>query len=145
MPFAKKYNMNQVKKLDYSDWFGAAVSGLCAIHCTLTPLFFAAKPIWKSTMGEHSHFVWGMLDYVFLTLSLLAVWYSARHTTHTTLKWVLWASWGIFAVGLLSEPFDYPFGKWLMYAGSIILIIAHVKNYRHCQQCRVSVLENTER
>lgn len=129
--------MSQIKKLDYSDWLGAAASGLCAIHCTLTPLFFAAKPVWESTAVEYGHGVWGMLDYVFLILSFLAVRYSALHTTHITLKWVLWLAWGVFALGLLSESFA--FGKWLMYAGSITLVIAHIKNYRHCQQCKVDM------
>ena len=133
--------MNQTEKLDYSDWLGAAASGLCAIHCTLTPIFFAAKPVLDSTVGEHAHGHgwWGALDYIFLVLSLLAVWYSARHTTHTTLKWGLWAAWGLFAFGLLSEPFGVPFGHWFMYVGSISLVIAHIKNYRHCQQCKVEL------
>ena len=131
--------MNQLKKLDYSDWLGAATSGLCAIHCMLTPLFFAAKPVLESTGVEHAHGLWGMLDFVFLILSLLAVWFSARHTTHSTLKWVLWFAWGVFAVGLLSESFA--FGKWLMYAGSITLVIAHIKNHRHCQQCKLEMTD----
>lgn len=131
--------MNQTKKLDYSDWLGAATSGLCAIHCTLTPLFFAAKPVLESTVGEDGLGVWGMLDYVFLILSLLAVWYSTRHTTHAHLKWILWLAWAVFAIGLLAEPLELSFGKWLMYAGSITLVIAHIKNYRHCQQCKLEV------
>ncbi len=137
--FLKKYSMNQTEKMDYSDWLGAAASGLCAVHCTLTPLFFAAKPALAGTVGEHAHGdgLWGALDYIFLILSLLAVWYSARHTTHTALRWILWAAWAVFAVGLLSEPLELSFGKWFMYAGSISLVIAHLKNYRHCQQCKI--------
>jgi hypothetical protein len=131
--------MNPTNKMNYSDWLGAAASGLCAVHCTLTPLFFAAKPIIAGTVDAHNHGhgLWGALDYVFLVLSLLAVWYSARHTTHTTLKWVLWAAWAVFAFGLLAELLELAYGKWFMYAGSIILVIAHIKNYRHCQQCKI--------
>ncbi len=129
--------MNRTENMEYSDWLGVAASGLCAIHCTLTPLFFAAKPVLESTIGEHTHGFWAALDYVFLGLSLLAVWYSARHTTHTVLRWVLWVAWGVFAVGLLSELLELSFGKWFMYAGSISLVIAHLKNYRHCQQCKI--------
>ncbi|MEO1258341.1 MAG: MerC domain-containing protein [Bacteroidota bacterium] len=128
--------MNQTKNLEYSDWLGVAASGLCAIHCALTPLLFAAKPILEGTMGEHvhGHFLWAAMDYIFLVLSFLAVWYSARHTTHATLKWVLWAAWAAFALGLLSESLELPLGSWFMYAGSITLVIAHIKNYHHCQQ-----------
>lgn len=133
--------MNQTKKIDYSDWLGAAASGLCAVHCALTPLLFAAKPALAGIVDEHAHGhgLWSSLDYIFLTLSLFAVWYSARHTTHPTLKWVLWIAWAVFAVGLLLEPFELAFGKWLMYAGSFALVIAHIKNYQHCQNCKVEM------
>ena len=114
---------------------GVAASGLCAIHCTLTPIFFAARPVLEGTMGSHTHGVsfWGALDYVFLVLSLVAVWYSARHSGHPTIKKVLWIAWLVFAVGLLSEPLDIAYGKWLMYAGSLVLVVAHLQNYRYCQ------------
>ena len=129
--------MDQIKKMNYSDWLGAAASGICAIHCTLLPLFFVVQPVLGNAAAEHPGglLILGLLDYVFLILSLLAVWYSARHTTHTTLKWILWFGWGMFAFGLLSEPFELPIGKWLMYAGSTTLVVAHLKNYRYCQKC----------
>lgn len=131
--------MNQSKRINYSDWLGMSASGLCAIHCAITPLLFAAKPALTSTLGEHAHGHgwWSFLDYLFLAVSFLAVWYSARHTTHVTLKWVLWAAWGVFAVGLLLEQFEMTFGQWLMYAGSFALVIGHMKNYQHCQNCIV--------
>ena len=137
--FQRKSCMNQTEKTDYSDWLGAAASGLCAVHCALTPVLFAAKPILTSAaVGHtHGHGLWASLDYLFLILSLLAVWYSARHTTHPTIKWVLWAAWVLFAVGLLFEPFDLSFAHWLMYAGSISLVIAHIKNYQYGQHCKV--------
>jgi len=125
-------------KTNQSDLLGAAASGLCAIHCTLTPLVFAAKPMLEGAMDEHHHHhhgggFWAMLDYIFLVLSLVAVWYSARHTSHKTIKWTLWIAWVVFAFGLLSEPLEISFGKWFMYAGSITLVIAHLQNYRYCR------------
>ena len=123
------------KKINRSDLLGAAASGLCAIHCTLTPLFFAAKPVLDGALGEHAHCtgVWAVFDYVFLVLSLAAVWYSARHTNLASIKWILWIAWVVFAVGLLAEPLNFSHGKWLMYTGSIALVITHIQNYRHCQ------------
>lgn len=138
--------MNQAEKMDYSDWLGAAASSLCVVHCMLTPLFFVAKPVFSMAMHPHAHGhgLWGYLDYVFLVLSLLAVWYSSEHTTHATLRWVLWASWVAFAIGLFFEPFDLPYGQWLMYMGSISLIIAHVKNYHHCHRAGLECRTNTK-
>ena len=146
------FNKNTVwiklKKLNYSDWLGAVASGLCAIHCTLTPMFFAARPVLESTMGKHSHGpgFWALLDYLFLILSLAAVWYSTRHTDHTGIKRVLWGAWSIFAIGLLSEAFHFPYGKWFMYVGSIALVVVHLYNHRHCKKSRTEVTaENTDR
>ena len=123
------------KKINRSDLIGAAASGLCAIHCTLTPILFAAKPVLEGTMGVHAHGggFWAVLDYTFLVLSLAAVWYSARHTNHATIKRILWIAWLVFAAGLLSEPLDLSYGKWLMYIGSVTLVITHLQNYRYCK------------
>ena len=131
--------MNQTKKARYSDWLGASASGLCIIHCMLTPLIFTAKPLYFGMIGQqvHTHGLWPALDYIFLILSLLAVWYSAQNTPHATLKWVFWTAWMVFAFGLLFEPHQFALGHWLMYIGSITLVIAHIKNYfqvqHHCE------------
>ncbi len=130
--------MNQTNKLNYSDWLGATASSLCAIHCTLTPLVLAAKPVLDSTMGHQhgGHEFWVLLDYLFLVLSLVAVWYSSKHTSHSGIKKVLWAAWVVFAMGLLSESFGFSYGKWFMYAGSITLVIAHLQNHRYCKRVK---------
>lgn len=122
---------------NYSDLLGAAASGMCVVHCAVTPLLFAAKPILKHAAGEHvqthGSTLWGAFDYIFLLLSFLAVYYSTRHTNHRSLKWVLWVSWGVFAVGILFEAFHLSYGHWLMYGGSIALVVGHWVNYWHCQ------------
>ena len=131
--------MSNSSRLHQSDLLGVLASGLCAIHCALTPVFFAVRPLLETAHDGHHHDhvgFWGALDYVFLILSLLAVWYSARHTSHASFKWILWIAWGVFAVGLLSEPLNYSHGIWLMYFGSITLVVAHIQNYRYCQRCK---------
>ena len=125
------------RNLNRSDLLGAIVSGVCAIHCTVTPLFFAAKPVLEQVVSTEAHASpwWAALDYIFLALSLAAVWYSARHTSHRVLKWVFWLAWIGFAAGLFSEHWDLAYGKWLMYAGSATLIVAHIQNIRYCKRC----------
>jgi len=135
--------MNQVhsveitKNSSYSNLLGAAASGLCAVHCAITPLVFAAKPILEHAAGEHGHAhgspLWAAFDYIFLVLSFVAVYYSVRHSNHRSLKWVLWVSWVVFAVGILFEAFHLPYGHWLMYGGSIALVVGHLVNYRYCR------------
>ncbi|MEM9001808.1 MAG: MerC domain-containing protein [Bacteroidota bacterium] len=139
------HGLRPMEKLSYSDLLGAATSGLCAFHCALTPLFFAARPVLESTVGQQSHETgfWALLDYLFLIFSLAAVWYSARHTVHKGIKWVLWAAWGSFAIGLLSEAFQFIHGKWFMYIGSITLVVAHVYNHRYCKRSKMDVAAKT--
>ncbi|MEM6771429.1 MAG: MerC domain-containing protein, partial [Bacteroidota bacterium] len=125
--------MDITQNSSYSNLLGAAASGLCAIHCAVTPLIFAAKPLLEHAHGEHGHAHgsawWGAFDYIFLALSFIAVWYSVRNTNHTVLKRVLWVSWGVFALGIMFEAFHLPYGHWLMYGGSIALIVGHLLNY----------------
>lgn len=116
---------------------GIAVSALCAIHCTLTPLLFAAKPLLESAVNEgtaHS-LLWHRLDYFFVILSLVAVWYSSRNTRYKLIAFRLWLSWGMLMVGILAEQIDFKEGKWLMYIASTALVITHLQNYRYCRQC----------
>ena len=115
------------------------MSALCAIHCTLTPIIFAAKPILESTVhhDDHGHGFWRIFDFAFLILSLIAVRYSAKHTQNATFKWVLWAAWIVFAAGILLEPLEMAFTKWLMYAGSITLVVTHLRNYQYCKTATV--------
>jgi hypothetical protein len=125
------------QKSNYSNLLGAAASGLCAVHCAVTPLLFAAKPILEHAAGDQGHAhgspLWAAFDYVFLVLSFVAVWYSVRNTNHRILKRVLWISWCVFATGILFEAFHLPYGHWLMYGGSIVLVVAHLKNFQHCR------------
>ena len=136
----KKMNTSIISKK--SDLLGIMASGLCAVHCAITPLFFAAKPLLDNAIGktahgcEHAPWGWAMLDYVFLAVSLLAVWYSARHTDSRPVRLALWSAWACFAMGLMLEAEHFAFGKWLMYAGSTALVVTHIVNFRHCRACR---------
>ena len=117
-----------------SDFFGAVISGICAVHCTLTPFLFAARPLLETTghAAAHGDYWWALLDYVFLFFSLLAVGYSVRRTDSPSIRIWLWVAWAVFALGLLLEPLELPFAKALMYVGSFTLIFAHLRNLRHC-------------
>ncbi len=138
------YRMEVSQKQKRSDILGAMASGLCVVHCSLTPLFLAMKPILESTKSGHStsFAFWSALDFVFLILSLAAVYYSARLTNHNGIRWILWVAWFVFAIGIVSELLHWPYGKWLMYAGSITLVVAHFRNFRYCQAERSFAASN---
>ncbi len=126
--------MIAINNVNKPDILGATVSGLCTIHCLLTPLIFVARPLLDDTMGHdhHGHHsgLWAYLDYLFLVLSLIAVYLSARHSSRSSFKWALWLSWAVFAGGLVGESTGINGSSYLMYAGSLSLIIVHLGNLR---------------
>jgi hypothetical protein len=135
-----KTTFSPINQSNFSDRLGVVASVLCILHCLLSPVFFVSKPLLASTFGRqaHTHEHWAYLDHIFLIVSLLAVLYSSWHTTtDARLDWFLWLSWVIFAIGLFLEPLGWFYGKLLMYAGSIFLVIAHTKNYHYCHSCTV--------
>lgn len=134
--------MDFTKKHTQSDLLGIISSGLCTIHCIITPLFFASKPMIDGLSHAHGHGLFGFLDYLFLGLSFLAVWYSSKHSTSSIIKKILWLAWCVFAFGLLSEAFHLPYSDGFIYTGSVMLIVAHIQNYRHCLKCQVDGTSN---
>lgn len=137
--------MNRLTRLNYSDVMGVTASGLCAIHCAITPFLFASKPLLEFALVDHAHNhgpgVWQYLDYFFLVVSFFAVLFSTSLTHLNKIKWMLWGGWFIFSFGLLSEALHIHGGIWMMYLGSFILVIAHLYNHRRCRNVKVSVVK----
>ena len=131
--------MLNIKKSHRSDVLGITSSGLCMIHCALTPIILTAKPVIDSAINssEQQSSLWGMFDILFLILSFIAVYYSSRHTNNKTIKSLLWLFWIVFAIGLSAEFFEISYGLWIMYIGSFALIFTHIQNLRQCQKCNV--------
>ena len=112
-----------------SDWTGILSSGLCAIHCATTPLILTAI-----SSVENGAENWAWLDFVFLSLSVLAVYHSTKHSALREIRWGLWTAWVVFAMGILLENWS----AWmtaLSYVGSMSLIVLHILNIRHFRRC----------
>lgn len=126
--------LNQKK----SDLVGIIASSLCAIHCAITPLIFVAKPFLHEAACQSSGCCsnapigWKIFDFIFLLISLFAVWYSAKNTDKKSIQWLLWISWIALMIGLLTSRY---FGHLLMYIGSFVLVLTHLINFQHCQAC----------
>jgi hypothetical protein len=90
-----------------------------------------ALPLLVGAEGGHGSPFWSGLDYVFLAISLVAVWYAGRGTRHLLYRTLLWLAWCVFAGGILAESLGFAFGHGLMYLGSVGLIVVHLLNMRH--------------
>ena len=120
-----------------SDVLGVLASGLCAVNCAATPLVFMALPTMEASCSATGCCTgyWGALDYLFLALSAVAVWFSTRKSGFRSLKRLLWAFWAVFGVGLLAGSTIGTDGKWLMYLGSAGLVFTHLYNIQYCKSC----------
>ena len=88
----KPFNINN-DRLNFtskSDVIGAFASGLCMMHCIATPFFFIASAC-SATCCNTSPIWWQRLDYIFLFVSLFAVYQGAKSSTK------LWVSCGLLA------------------------------------------------
>ena len=72
-----------------SDIIGASASAMCFIHCLVTPFLFVAYS--NTVIIENTYpWWWGILDIVFLLISLFAVYWSTYNTSKQFIKYTFW-------------------------------------------------------
>jgi len=115
------------------DTIGAIVSTLCVVHCLLTPLLFVAQ----SYTATHSHeapFWWKNLDYLFILISVIAVYESTKKSTNKLIKAGLWMSWIMLFLLILNEKLVWiELDEIITYSVALTLSILHIYNLNYCQ------------
>ncbi|PWJ42992.1 MerC domain-containing protein [Sediminitomix flava] len=116
-----------------SDVFGAWASGLCLIHCLATPLLYVAK-ICTSSCCSDTPMWWSSLDYIFLGISLVAVYWSSINSSKTWVRYALWMNWVVLSGILLNEHFHFfSLAEESIYLPTLSLILLHIYNKKYCQ------------
>lgn len=116
-----------------SDIIGAVASGLCLIHCLATPFIFVAHTC-SASCSSASPVWWSAIDYLFIGISFLAVYWSARTTSKHWVKYALWMSWVALLFVIINEK-----ANWIhLVAGTIYipalgLVVLHLYNRKYCQ------------
>ncbi|GAB7256509.1 MerC domain-containing protein [uncultured Polaribacter sp.] len=116
-----------------SDLLGTYASSLCLVHCIATPLLFIGQTkIFKYPDNFSS--LWKSLDYLFLTISFLAVYWTAKSTDLQKIKPLLWMSWlGLFTV-IINEKLELmPIPEFVIYFPTLVLVFLHLYNRKHCK------------
>ena len=115
------------------DTIGAIVSTLCVVHCLLTPLLFVAQ----SYTATHSHeapFWWKNLDYLFILISVIAVYESTKKSTNKLIKAGLWMSWIMLFLLILNEKLVWiELDEIITYCVTLTLSMLHIYNLNYCQ------------
>ena len=116
-----------------SDSIGIISSFLCLIHCISLPILISVQPVTARFVDEDLHF----LEYIFLGVSLIAVYFSTR-SSHVTqrMKWAFYIIFSLFALGIFFEE-QLAWLTYLAYIGSAGLIIMHIISLRHGIRCAV--------
>lgn len=115
-----------------SDSLGVFASGLCLIHCIATPLIFVLQPL--AVSEEAAPLWWKSLDYVFLVISFIAVYWSAKNTSKTWMRSALWISWVALTFAILNEKMElFHLGEISIYIPAVVLIGLHLYNQKYCK------------
>ena len=87
--------------LNNSDTIGIFTSLICSVHCFATPILFVAQSSFVS--ADIQPLWWESMNYLFIFLSFIAVYYSARNTSKNFMKLILWTCWLFFVIIILNE------------------------------------------
>lgn len=116
------------------DKVGIGISGVCAIHCLVLPVFIALLPLWGFAEILHD---W--LHPVFILLIAPTVYYASKRSYFDRrIVGLLTIGFLLIVIGWLLGHFWI--GLWfetiLTVIGSAVLIAGHWFNYRHHQTCK---------
>lgn len=120
--------------ISQSDNLGVAASSLCLIHCIATPFLFIAQSC-SISCCESSPIWWQWIDYGFLLISVIAVYWSAKKAKS---KWIglgLWLSWFVLSFLILNEKIAwFALAEYFIYIPAGTLIALHLYNQKQCKQ-----------
>lgn len=104
-----------------SDIIGISASFACIVHCLAAPTIISLGYVLNfSFLGQ-----WEWLDYVFVIMALVAVYFSAKNTSSALLKILFWTFVFLFSGSILLHEWNE--GMEIVTLGSsFILIILHL-------------------
>lgn len=115
------------------DQWGFFASTVCMIHCLATPVLFVAQSC-ASTCCDASPAWWGYLDFVFLLISVIAIWHTGRTTSKKWVKHAMWISWFFLLTCIMNENLEFFFWPHgLIYIPASALAVLHIYNLKFCQ------------
>lgn len=124
-----------------SDRLGAISSTICAIHCMATPFLFIAKSC-STTCCSQTPSWWKAVDVLFLVISFIAIYFSAKNSSNSYIKTGLYVSWFFLAL-IIANDYTNTWlpPKWLVYIPSFSLVALHIYNKKY-NQCKVECCNN---
>jgi len=111
------------------DALGISASLACAIHCALLPLFLTSLPLFGINIIHHTGFEVGMI-LLALCIGSYSLYHGYKKHHHSFVPLILFFSGFLF---LVLKQFFIQFETWLLIPAVILIITAHVLNYKSCR------------
>lgn len=111
------------------DALGIATSLACAIHCAILPLMLSTLPIMGINIVDNENFEYFMIILA-LAIGTYSLWHGYRKHHHSLFPLFIFLA----GIGMLFAKQAWHHLQFWLLPGSIVLIItAHMINYRSCR------------
>jgi hypothetical protein len=111
------------------DAMGIATSVACAIHCAVLPLVLTSLPIFGINIIENVAFEYFMIVLAFV-IGLYSLWHGYKKHHHSTFPVIIF-SFGILL--LVAKQVWHQYQLWLLPVAVVLIVTAHLVNYRSCR------------
>jgi hypothetical protein len=111
------------------DALGIGASLACAIHCALLPLLFSSLPLFGINIIHNIFFEVGMI-LLALVIGSWSLYHGYKKHHHSIVPLAVFFSGFSF---LVLKQFFVQYENWLLVPGVILIIAAHLINYRSCR------------
>ena len=111
------------------DALGISASLACAIHCAIMPLFFTSLPLLGVNIIHNLWFEASMIG-LSIAIGMYSLWHGFRRHHHS------FQPLFFFYIGsalLIAKQFFLQYEVWLLIPAVVLILIAHVRNYRACR------------
>ena len=111
------------------DALGIGASLACAIHCALLPLFMSTLPLFGINIIHNTLFGVGMI-LLALAIGTYSLMHGYRKHHHSLVPVAIFYAGFVFLV--LKQLFLH-YATWLLVPAVLLIVTAHVINYRSCR------------
>lgn len=117
------------------DAIGIGASLACAIHCVLLPVIFTTVTLFDIEILEN-HWLEMFTLLVSMSVGGWAIWRGYRKHHHQKLLLIYFFA-GLILMTAGNFVTYTPAEMLMKMTGAILIITAHIKNWRACEQCEV--------
>jgi len=111
------------------DVLGIGTSLACAIHCALLPLFLTSLPIFGYEIIENDFFEYVMI-FLAMIIGIISLWHGYRKHHHSVVPLLVFGTGILF---LFAKQAWHSYQLWLLPVAVVLIVVAHVMNYRSCR------------